>query len=332
MKFSVGDRVLLKRTGEEGHIISFLSKQMVEVEVGETRFPVYADELDHPYLKWFTDPKVVKTRKVVREIPEEKSSAKAIRLSRGIYLSFLPQFVAGSTDDIVEAFRIHLLNETAEHINFSYHARTAKGESLLQLNGVMHPFANIFLHTLTLEEMNEQPRFGWEVAPIDKPAIGVRDTLRIRPAQLIRHINTLIQEGTPAFSILLTQDAEGVVSLPVFELKQAPLTTKTEEPKNVYYTEAQEVLDLHPEALDEVNDELSAGEILTVQINVLERKIDAAYRAGLERMVVIHGIGNGVLRDAVHDTIRNTQIAETYSNQWMPGYGWGATEVVFKRS
>jgi hypothetical protein len=332
MKFSVGDRVLLKRTGEEGHIVSFLSKQMVEVEVDGTRFPAYADELDHPYLKWFTDPKVVKTRNVLREIPEEKQSANSIRLSRGIYLSYLPQFIAGTSDDIVEAFRIHLLNETAEHINFIYHARTAGGTTLLQLNGMMHPFANIFLHSLSLEEMNEQPRFSWEVAPTDKPATGVRDTLRIRPAQLIRHMSALLKEGAPTFSILLTQDAEGVSPLPLPEVKQATINVKTGKSKNVFHTEAQEVLDLHPEVLEEKVAELGAGEILSVQVSVLERKIDAAFRAGLERMVIIHGIGNGALREAVHNVLREAATVESYSNRWMAGYGWGATEVKFRKS
>ena len=42
---------------------------------------------------------------------------------------FLPQFVAGVMDDIIESFRIHLINETPDAIVFSYHARTASGES-----------------------------------------------------------------------------------------------------------------------------------------------------------------------------------------------------------
>ena len=55
MKFSIGDNIVLKRTGEEGFVTAYIDKQMIEVEVGGTLFPVYIDDIDHPYLKWFTE-------------------------------------------------------------------------------------------------------------------------------------------------------------------------------------------------------------------------------------------------------------------------------------
>src|ERR1043165_5489016 len=99
MKFSLGDRVLMKRTGEEGIVTAFLSKQLIEVEIGDIRFPVYADEIDHPYLMWFIDSRKPKLVKTAREIPVEKESEKPQRLSRGIYLSFIPEFASGTNED-----------------------------------------------------------------------------------------------------------------------------------------------------------------------------------------------------------------------------------------
>ena len=55
MKFSIGDKIVLKRTDEEGIVVGFIGKDMLEVEVNGTHFPVYMDEVDHPYLKWFTE-------------------------------------------------------------------------------------------------------------------------------------------------------------------------------------------------------------------------------------------------------------------------------------
>lgn len=54
MKFSIGDDIVLKRTGEEGRVVAIISKTMVEVEVNGTAFPVYTEDVEHPYLKWFT--------------------------------------------------------------------------------------------------------------------------------------------------------------------------------------------------------------------------------------------------------------------------------------
>ncbi len=325
MKFSLGDRVLLRRTGEEGFIVAFLSKQMVEVSIGDISFPVYADELEHPYLKWFTEPKASKPlRKGEKIIPVEKAAAKPIRLSRGIYLSFLPQFAEGTTDDIIEAFRIHFLNETAEHLSFTYHVRSVGGDSILQLNGTLHPFGNIFLHTLALEEVNAQPRFHWSISPKDKPVKGLSDVLRIRPAQLIRYIRGILGEGEPSFSILLSGDAEAVPVTTTLLPKPEILPRGSSQPAIQLHTEAVRVLDLHLKSAED-----APAQIMAQQISLLQQKLNAAYSAGIESMIIIHGIGAGTLRDAVHGELRETPFVKRFVNEWMGAYGWGATEVFF---
>lgn len=325
MKFSIGDRVLMKRTGEEGIITAFLSKQLIEVEIGDIRFPVYADEIDHPYLKWFTSPNKPKLIKRVKEIPVEGETKRRKRLAQGIYLSFLPQFASGTIDDIIESFRIHILNETADHLFFSYHAKTADATTLLQLSGTLHPFANIFLHTVSLEGMNAQPRFNWQVALKDKQESGINGTLRIRPTQLIRFVETLVNEGEPSFSILLSQDAEPIpLPAPASVQPKTPVAGSTDEQVQLN-TQPVRVLDLHLEG-----DEADGPQILATQIRLLEQKLDAAYVARQDTMVVIHGIGNGTLRQAVQDVLRQTSYVRSFSNHWMAAYGWGATEIIFK--
>lgn len=39
MKFSIGDKILLKCTGEEGHVTACVNESMFEVEVGGTGIP-----------------------------------------------------------------------------------------------------------------------------------------------------------------------------------------------------------------------------------------------------------------------------------------------------
>ncbi|MEY4334136.1 MAG: hypothetical protein RLZZ196_2879, partial [Bacteroidota bacterium] len=47
MKFSIGDKVLLKRTMEEAEVFSIISSSMVEVIFEDTIFPIFIDEIDH---------------------------------------------------------------------------------------------------------------------------------------------------------------------------------------------------------------------------------------------------------------------------------------------
>jgi hypothetical protein len=330
MKFSIGDQILLKRTGEEGRVVAFLSKTMMEVEVDGVRFPVYNEEVDHPYLKWFTEKKKSRPKADI-EIPSEKPASRAQRLARGIYLSFLPQFAPGVMDDIIESFKIHFINETPDAISFSYDARSPSGASLFRHKGMLHPFGHLYLHPLTLEEVNEQPRFHWEVSvAAAKHKVPVGGLLRIRPAQLVRHIQDMLEQNNPAFSVLLAQDAEQVAP-PAAEPPAvgSECVVKT-EPRIVLHTLPEAVLDLHISSEKSQERQRAPEEILQLQLGILQQKLQAALAAGMEGMIVIHGIGNGTLRQKVHELLSGTEGVASFSNHWMGGYGWGATEVVFK--
>jgi hypothetical protein len=320
VKFSIGDRVWMKRTGEEGIITAFLGEGLIEVDIAGLRFPVYEDELEHPYLHWFTKPKK-KVRSLKEAAPEKQTPP---RLSRGIYLSFLPVFAPAHGEEIIEAFRIHFINETSGALQFSYEAKTASGRSLLHLSSTMAPFSSIYLHSLSLEELNAQPRFFWNLAPTERPASGRSDVLRIRPPQLLRYIKALLEDGAPSFSILLSDDAE---ALPPQTPSQVPLTPPAKvkmrdtQPK----AEPVAVLDLHMDG-----DDAAGGQLLAAQLRLLEQKLHDAFIAGQESMIVIHGIGTGALREAVHGMLRETPFVNGFRNEWMPGYGWGATLISFR--
>ena len=60
MKFSIGDLVRIKKTGEEGIIKSIIDDSMYEVEINNIQFPAHKDELEHPYLNWFLKKKKIR--------------------------------------------------------------------------------------------------------------------------------------------------------------------------------------------------------------------------------------------------------------------------------
>src|SRR3954463_12461586 len=110
MKFSIGDKIILKHTNDEGIVTGYINAQMVEVEVHGTAFPVYVDEIDHPYLKWFTEKKQPKPKSPPEQLPVEKEKFRKPRLEKGIYLSFLPVFKTEAMEDVVDHIRVYLLN------------------------------------------------------------------------------------------------------------------------------------------------------------------------------------------------------------------------------
>ncbi len=79
MKFQVGDKVILLHSNEEGEVIDIINNKMVMVDVEGTKFPVYVDQIDFPYFKWFTEKKVESPRpkKYIEDIKKEKDFSKS---------------------------------------------------------------------------------------------------------------------------------------------------------------------------------------------------------------------------------------------------------------
>lgn len=331
MKFSIGDAVRLKRTGEEGHILTFLSPGLMEVEVHGLSFPVYEDDLEHPYLNWFTEKKKAISKKKLAEILPEKPENRVQRLSSGIYLSFLPQFSFGQEEDVIESFKIFLLNETSDALELRYDLKASDKSTIFQHSGFIHAFGSIYLHPLSLEEMNAQPRFHWEFK-IKVPTTGnVQGIFRLRPAQLAKNISALLTENQPSFSILLANDAQPIPLIetnPFFVSGGSPNYSAAKKSGHALVTVASSVVDLHIRTISPEGHKIPKEGMLDYQLKYLQKMLEAALAADLPEFIVIHGLGKGILKQEVHKLLATHPGVASFKNEWMPNYGWGATRVI----
>lgn len=335
MKFSIGDKVLLLPTNEEGVVIDFIGKDMLEVEVNGIRFPIYIEDVDHPYLKWFTDKSVSKKpQKLAEHLVVEKPKQRPSKLVKGIYLSFIPNFKKDEIEDIVEAIRIHLLNEMPVSISFQYEVKLTN-RTLFILEGVLHPFAHLYLHSIDLATMNDQPRFHWRFEDEkNKHFKSEEGILKIKSTKLFQHIDNLLKNNEPSFSYLLVND---FVEKPKKAEPQPSFHFVPSSPK-VQYVKLHALnelprneLDLHIEELVDNVKGLSNDAMLHIQINALEKYVHLAILHHMDRMYVIHGVGAGVLKKAVHDFLATVPEVKYFKNEWIGKYGYGATVVVFKK-
>jgi hypothetical protein len=88
-------------------------------------------------------------------------------------------------------------------------------------------------------------------------------------------------------------------------------------------------IDLHIENLTDKHSKMTNSEILNLQLKHYEKFMDQAYRLGVPRVFVIHGLGKGTLRDAIATRLFQDQRIERFINEYHPKYGFGATEVIF---
>jgi hypothetical protein len=94
---------------------------------------------------------------------------------------------------------------------------------------------------------------------------------------------------------------------------------------------ARSVVDLHIEKLSSDWKGLSNYEILDIQLKAFEKYYHLAVVHHFPSMIIIHGVGEGVLRDEIHDILRLKKEVRTFVNQYHPAYGFGATEIFFKQ-
>jgi len=331
MKFSIGDKILLKQTGEEGHVTAYIDKLMIEVEVNDTRFPVHIADIDHPYLKWFTEKNKTKKAPVVPEqLPVEKEKLRKPRLAKGIYLSFVPVFKVEEMEDVVDYLKIYLLNEMPQAVKFSYEVKLLH-ESEFKHEGTIHAFGDIYLHKVDYALMHDQPRFHWTLTDTGSkdmaPAEGI---LRIRPQKLFEHISDVLLNGSPTFTYLLTSDflpkpkehKEKYVPTVKPDYITGNNIAKLEKPKFE--------IDLHTEALQYDTEGLGPTEIINIQLDTMQKYVHLAIVNKQERMVVIHGLGKGKLKDEVHKILKRIPEVFIFTNEWHGKYGFGATEIYFR--
>lgn len=335
MKFSVGDKVYLEHTGEEGVVTAHIGDQMVMVRVGNTEFPVHTEDISHPYLIWFTN-KSRSAPPVVRpEIPVEKKQPVS-RPPQGVSLSFMPVLREEGMEEIPVGLKIYLLNELPHPIRFSYEVRIHK-ESFFMLQSRIEPYGHIYLHDIPYEKMNDRPKFHWQIT--DASGDGGREeggVLQLKPAKLAAHIHEAVLHQIPTFSSLLLRDftiREHLLTEEKSHLRNPPVSKKVSaRPVQQRHNPGPPVyeLDLHAEKWLDKNDRLSAGEMLHFQLDILNRYLDAAIHCRQERMVIVHGLGKGVLKQAVHEVLKSIPEVSAFYNEWHGKYGFGATEVHFK--
>jgi hypothetical protein len=361
MKFQVGDKVIIQHSNEKGEVVEIINDNMVMVDVRGVKFPAYTDQLDFPYFKQFTEKKLFpekKQKKYIDQLPAEKppkgsgagmgtgpgagqkdagQKKEAInRVEDGVWLTFLPVIDNDEFgDDIVDELKVHLVNHTRQGYKFSYTLKYG-GEADFDLNNEVFPFQDFYLHDVPFANLNDSPAFSFEFSlatPDKNKAEYYESTLKLRAKQVFTRIEEIRKKGEATFSFKLFDEYPGrPIEEPVdpvvlkgsnFRIYEASRARQHLEPDR-------QELDLHVEKLTEKWTSLDNFEILTLQLQTLEKYVDLALAHHLSSMIVIHGVGSGKLRDEIHEILRLKKGIKSFVNRYDPRYGYGATEIFFE--
>ena len=335
MKYEVGDKIVVNATNEDGKVIEIMTEKMVMIEVRGVKFPAYTDQIDFPYFKMFTEKKpVIKKNIYVDNIKREKTTAK-IKTGDGVFINFFPIYDKDIfEDDVVEKLKVYLINKNEEPYNFTYNLMFGS-DSSFTLKNTIEGLSDFYLHDVSFEDMGEGPKFEFEFSLKNenkKKAIAQEVFFKINGKKLFKKIEDLQQKNEASFmEELFTHYPDRVADekLDLTMLGNTGFRLYDVGKIKDYLPPARTVVDLHIEKLTD-DGTLSNYEMLLLQLNTFEKYYDLAISHKQKTLVVIHGIGEGKLREEIHDVLKLKKEVKSFVNQYHELYGYGATEIFFK--
>jgi hypothetical protein len=328
MKYEVGDNIIVRATDEDGKVIEIMNEQMVMIEVRGVRFPAYMDQIDFPYFKMFSKPKVVEKKNIyVDNIKREKPTKKQ-KVGDGVFLNFLPIY------DVVEKLKVYLINKNEEGYDFTYDLMF-NGNSSFNLKTAIDGLSEFYLHDVSFEDMGEAPKFEFDFSltiPDKKKAPAHEVFFKLNGKKLFKKIEETQQNNEASFMYELFTHYPAKVDDEKVDLSRlggAGFRVYDAGKIRENLPPARTVVDLHIEKLNNHWEELSNFEILTTQLNTFEKYYELAIAHKQASLTIIHGVGEGVLREEIHDILKLKKEVKSFVNQYHQLYGYGATEIFF---
>ncbi len=335
MKYEIGDKILVLLTDEEGIVTDIMNEKMVMIEVKGVKFPAYTDQIDFPYFKMFSQKKTIEKKKIhVDNLRKEKTAAKK-KTGEGVWLNFIPVFDKDIfDDDVVEKLKIYLINQDEEEYWFSYNL-VFSGQSHFELKNTVRGLTDFYLHDVMFEDLSDNPRFDFEFSLVNEQknkAPYYEAALKLKGRQIFKRIEELKRKNEASFSYELFKTyPDKVVEERVDLSKLGNAGYRVYDASSVRQNlpPARSVVDLHIEKLTDNWKQLSSFDILTTQLSAFEKFYDLAVAHRQPELVIIHGIGEGRLRDEIHERLRLKNEVKSFVNQYHQSYGYGATEIYF---
>ncbi len=340
MKYEVGDDIIVVHSQDEGKVIEIMNDKMVLIEVKGVKFPAYMDQIDFPYFKRFSQKKVVTAQKKpkvhVDQVPREKRRDE-VKVADGIWLTLFPKFETDLFgDDIVDRFKVYLINRTDQSYEFTYKLNLL-GKADFEITSDVQSFKDFYLHDIAFESLNDNPSFDFEfrlLQPNKYKADFCEAHFKIKPKQLFQKIEELKEKNLPSINHRLLEKYPDKVyvdeGLDLSKLSSAGYKVYDAGKARQHLEPARSVIDLHIEKITDNWKGLSNFEIITWQLKEFEKWYDLAVAHRQPDLIVIHGVGKGKLKDEIHDILKTKKEVRYFVNQYDQRFGYGATEIFFQ--
>ena len=295
-----------------------------------------------------SDPDFNKVEKTAKQVlPEEKFVVEET-VSRGeiikgkdspdFYFCFVPS-VTGNP--LGGETALHLVNDSNFTLLVNY-SHFADGKYRSVFHDIVFPNSDKKLESIDQSDLSELPEycfqllyFGEDDKELHEP---VTKKFKISPVKFYKEksfqANRFFDKNAMVYQI-----TENILNTELDKLtdddfkKVVKAKEIKEEEKRPAKTVSPEIVevDLHIHQLIDNTSGLSNKEILDIQMDKVERETRSAIQSGAKKIVFIHGVGQGVLKQEVSKLLKRKFPKYSYHDASFKEYGYGATMVILRK-
>ena len=255
------------------------------------------------------------------------------------YLAFVPIDIKDVTNT---RFETYLVNDSNYYVQFSY--LVAEGNAwTLKFHGEVEPNTKLFIEEFGRDVLNEMEHVAIQMIAYKldksfllKPATDVQ--FRLDPVKFYKlHVfeeNDFFEQ--PALIYTIVENDEVARPLVVDSKRLKEQMYKEEKvitngsKKKSKKDDGTVVIDLHADEVLETTAGMNSADILHYQMDIFKKTMEEYKKKKGQKIIFIHGKGEGVLRQALIHELSYRYKSCTYQDASFQEYGYGATQVTIK--
>lgn len=275
---------------------------------------------------------------VIQRQPEVKGGD-----TLNVFLAYVPEDAKAM---MTTPFETYLVNDSNYYLYYTY--LSAEGKAWKnRSHGLVEPNTKLLLEEFTKDVLNDMERVAVQLIAFKdgrpaaiKPAVSVE--LRIDTVKFYKFhtfsdsdffeepalIYNIVKDDIPAKQVYVSAEELQVALLQkksVDKSKSQPIVKPNHGSKNDIVE-----IDLHIDSLLDDTRGMSNSEILNYQLDKFREVMENYKNKREQKIVFIHGKGDGVLRKAVLDELKRKYNTCRYQDASFQEYGFGATMVTIK--
>lgn len=274
---------------------------------------------------------------VKKELPKAEPKYISGKDTPNCYMAFVPQ---DSNNPVEGELKVYMVNDSNNFVLYNYsHLKDKRYKSVE--SGKMNPNSKRYLESFSRFDLNELPEFQFQMVffmeESSKLEAPVMKSLRLNPVKFYRQNSyektRFFAQNAIVFPLLGSDLEAELAKLTETDLSQ--IAIEKDEPKVIVKKASSPDLvevDLHIHELLEDTRGLSNHEMLEVQMGRFRNELETAIANGTRRIVFIHGIGNGTLKQELRKELTTKYKKYYFQDASFKEYGYGATMVILRNA